>query len=94
MQKGGKIGRKQSVVKKRIVEKRINDIKVQGKSKRKCLWNWRETPLLKSCLLVKMMVSEQIPLPATSASLRKNAVECTESSSNGSVDPKGEIAEG
>ena len=41
-----------------------------------------------------MMVSEQIPLPATSASLRKIGVECTESSSNGSIDPKSEIVEG
>ena len=40
------------------------------------------------------MVSEQIPLPATSAFVEKNGVECTESSSNGSIDPKSGIAEG
>ena len=79
------------------MKKRYQSLR-ESKSKRKWLWNWRETPLLKSCLSVKMMVcsvvSEQIPLPAASASLRKIAVECTESSSNGSIDTKGEIAEG
>ena len=37
------------------------------------------------------IVSEQIPPPAASASFRKLAVECTESSSDESMDPKGEI---
>ena len=40
------------------------------------------------------MVSEQIPLPATSASFEKIAVECTEKLFNGSIDQKSEIAEG
>ena len=40
------------------------------------------------------VASEQIPLPAASASLRNIAVQCTESSSDESIDPKGEIPEG
>ena len=40
------------------------------------------------------VVSEQIPPPAASASLRKIAVECTERSSDERIDPKGEIPEG
>ena len=40
------------------------------------------------------VVSEQIPPPAASASLRKIGAEYTESSSDESIDPKGEIPEG
>ena len=40
------------------------------------------------------VVSEQIPSPAVSASLRKIAGESTESSSDESIDPKGEIPKG
>ena len=40
------------------------------------------------------VVSEQIPPPAASASLRKIAAECTERSSDERIDPKGEIPEG
>ena len=41
-----------------------------------------------------VVVSEQIPPPAASASLRKIGAEYTESSSDESIDPKGEIPEG
>ena len=37
------------------------------------------------------VVSEQIPLPPSPASLTKIGTECTESSSNESIDPKGDI---
>ena len=40
------------------------------------------------------VVSELIPPPASSASLRKIAAECAESSSDEGTDPKGEIPEG
>ena len=39
-------------------------------------------------------MSEKITLPAASASLRKIGAEYTESSSDESIDPKGEIPEG
>ena len=39
-------------------------------------------------------MSEQIPPPAASASFRKIGAEYTESSSDESIDPKGEIPEG
>ena len=40
------------------------------------------------------VVSKQIPPPAAFASLRKFAGECTESSSDEIIDPKGEMPKG
>ena len=79
MPKGGKIGEKQYQNSR------------ESKRRRNFPWKLREILLQKSRLSI---VSEQIPPPAASASFRKLAVECTESSSDESMDPKGEIPEG
>ena len=63
----------------------------ESKGKRKCPWNLWNTATEIKFAIEDNVVSEQIPLPASSASLTKIATECTESSSNESIDPKGDI---
>lgn len=94
MPKGEKKGRKQSVLKKNVQKKKS---KFKGIQKQKKL----RVDLTRNAggeitfVGEDDVVSEQIPPPAASASSRKIAPECPETSSDeSSYDPKGEIPEG
>ena len=93
MPKGGKIGKKQSVL-KRSCRKKIPKFKGVQKQKKLPVEVARNSATEITFVGEDDIVSEQIPPPAASASFRKLAVEYTESSSDVSMDPKGEIPEG
>ena len=93
MPKGGKIGRKQSVLKKNCQKKKSKFKGVQ-KQKKVPMELARNAATEITFVGEDVVVSEQIPPPAASASLRKIGAEYTESSSDESIDPKGEIPEG
>ena len=93
MPKGGKIGQKQSVL-KRSCRRKIPKFKGVQKQKKLPVEVARNSATEITFVGEDDIVSEQIPPPAASASFRKLAVECTESSSDESMDPKGEIPEG
>ena len=93
MPKGGKIGQKQSVL-KRSCRKKIPKFKGVQKQKKLPVEVARNSATEITFVGEDDIVGEQIPPPAASASFRKLAVECTESSSDESMDPKGEIPEG
>ena len=93
MPKGGKIGRKQSVLKKNCQKKKSKFKGVQ-KQKKVPMELARNAATEIAFVGEDDVVSKQIPPPAASASLRKIGAEYTESSSDESIDPKGEIPEG
>ena len=93
MPKGAKIGRKLSVLKKNCQKKKSKFKGVQ-KQKKVPVELARNAATEITFVGEDDVVSEQIPPPAASASFRKIAAECTESSSDESIDPKGEIPEG
>ena len=93
MPKGGEIGRKQSVLKKNC-QKRKSKFKGVQKQKKVPMELARNAATEITFVGEDDVVSEQIPPPAASASLRKIGAEYTESSSDESIDPKGEIPEG
>ena len=93
MPKGGKIGQKQSIL-KRSCRRKIPKFKGVQKQKKLPVEVVRNSATEITFVGEDDIVSEQIPPPAASASFRKLAVECTESSSDESMDPKGEIPEG
>ena len=93
MPKGGKIGRKQSVLKKNCQKKKSKFKGVQ-KQKKVPMELARNAATEITFVGEDDVVSEQIPPPAASASLRKNGSEYTESSSDERIDPKGKIPEG
>ena len=92
MPKGGKIGRKQSVLKKNCQKKKS---KFKGVQKQKKVpMELARNAATEITFVGEDVVSEQIPPPAASASLRKIGSEYTESSSDERIDPKGKIPEG
>ena len=93
MPKGGKIGRKQSVLKKNCQKKKSKFKGVQ-KQKKVPMELARNAATEITFVGEDDVVIDQIPPPAASASLRKIGAEYTESSSDESIDPKGEIPEG
>ena len=100
MPKGGKIGQKQSVL-KRSCRRKIPKFKGVQKQKKLPVEVARNSATEITFVGEDDIVSEQIPPPAASASLLnlngvivELVVECTESSSDESMDPKGEIPEG
>lgn len=93
MPKGGEIGLKQSVL-KRSSRKKIPKFKGVKKQKKLPVEVARNSATEITFVGEDDIVSEQIPPPASSASFRKLVVECTESSSDESMDPKVEIPEG
>ena len=93
MPKGRKIGRKQSVLKKNC-QKKKSEFKGVQKQKKVPMELARNAATEIAFVGEDDVVSKQIPPPAASASLRKIGAEYTESSSDESIDPKGEIPEG
>ena len=93
MPKGGRIGRKQSVLKKNC-QKKKSKLKGVQKQKKLPVELARKAATEITFVSEDDVVSEKIPPPAASASLRKIGAEYTESSSDESIDPKGEIPEG